>query len=174
MPNKDYITARDKTFLLSFTLTRLQRVFNPISNLISLLILGAVLVTPLLIIGSLPIALMYPKLWVPLTWIMLAEALILILMLLVLRVGMIQPLTSLIKNKDYINTIEIGDNVIFYGINSLEHRNYYQLPLKACRISRGLLGVNIVSEKKVISEIALVIPCNAMPFDELKKITERD
>jgi hypothetical protein len=155
-----------------FYLTFPQRVSNPLSVLLGFLIGSILLLIPFLLIIGYFIALLYPALWISLNLLAVSTLVIFFIFQFLLRVSIIDNVKALIGNKGIINTVEIEDEFVFYGINGIHNRNYYKIPRKLCRVRRGLFGVNIVSENHLLPNVSLVIPEGAVPFSTLKQLIE--
>ena len=138
--------------LLSFSMTRLQRIVNPTERIIfafsALLGLVVMLIIPLQAIK------------VPVVW-LAATACIAVLYLLFRR-----PLTSLylaITHDEYINIVEIRKNDIRLGVGKPD----LTISRGACSVGQGFFGVSVL---RTSFGQSIVIPQSSIPTSELKNL----
>lgn len=138
--------------LLSFSMTRLQRIVNPIERLMyvfcGLLGIVAILVMPTRAVD-------FPILW-------LAAAIGIAILFLVFRGPMVSFYRALTCD-EYINTVEITENDIRCGVGKLE----FALPREVCGVGQGFLGVSVL---RTPFGQSIAIPQSSIPTSELKNL----
>lgn len=138
--------------LLSFSITRLQRIVNPIERLMyvfcGLLGIFAILIMPTRAVD-------FPILW-------LAAAIGVAILFLVFR-GPIVSFYRAVTCDEYINTVEITENDIRCGVGKLE----FALPRDVCGVGQGFFGVSVL---RTPFGQSIVIPQSSIPTSELKRL----
>lgn len=140
----------DQPTRLSFSLTRLQRMLNPLERLIF-----AVLGTFVVAFGA----------WAVVSASGMQRLLIIavvVLPLLVFRKPMVSFYRGLADQK-YINTVEIEKDAVAFGVNEPQAKVSRQ-PLK---VSKGLCGTFVIRHPYGYS---LVIPNNVISFERLSQL----
>jgi hypothetical protein len=155
-----------------FTLTRAQRLCNPISTLLLFLFELTLLLIPLGMIIGLPFAILNSQLLIPLGWIALCTVALWFVWHFVLRMPFLGVIRFVLRGAGTIDTVVIEKDFIRYGIGEIRH-DRYKLPRQECTVRRGYSDVYIVTRKGT-SDPTLVIPSDAIALTTLTMLIAAD
>ncbi len=140
---------------ISFSLTRLQRIFNPVEGVVySLAGIG-------ILLGGVFGIVIDPTAWQPWVITVVSSAFAFLLF------G--KPLLSLyqrITSGKYINTMEIENDSVRIGIDKLQ----LEFPRQILKVRKGFLGTIVIRHPYGYS---IVLPKKVVGFRELKALIER-
>jgi len=144
---------------LSFSLTRVQRLFNPLAVLITFGVYILICIGAISFFVFAVVAAFSPAAWLATIWIGLLTVAAFFIVCFVLRLPMLEALRSLLVNDRYYNHIEITDSHLKCGIDRLS----INLPRNKCRVTRGIFSSNIVS----CDDLYLVVPESVISLADL-------
>ncbi|MCS7063981.1 MAG: hypothetical protein NZM04_08085 [Methylacidiphilales bacterium] len=160
----DSINRSDKVL---FSLTRKQRLINPIERLIGILFFYMVMPTVIFfaIIKSTQASAL-PKPYYVWIFLFIAIAAVSMMILLATR-SMVASFYQSIFAKQYINTIQFQGDQIHFGVDGIQ----YSWHIEMLGISKGFYGVLVL--RNIPLAQAIIIPESAISYEDLKKKLEK-
>jgi hypothetical protein len=141
---------------LSYTLTRIQRILNPLERLVYCLFGIFIFFLSLLGVLCMPI---YLSIWIilgiwALCWLLFGRVLI--------------ALCYSLFSNTYGNTIEIEGDYVSFGVNRPE----WKFPRSSLKVRKGVCETYML--RHIGGAYSIVLPREAIPFAELKELIERE
>jgi len=156
----------DAAVELSYSLTRLQRVLNPLERLPlaifgTLFLLGSVF-------GTLAISWSCDSVWEALGTLVMMLGITAVMMWLFFLVPMLSFFFHIFSSR-YINTLAIGDDYLSYGFNGTDSTIPF---LKNLTVTKGVCDTMMIHN--TWRGYTIVLPREVIPLAELKQLIEKN